>query len=68
MTLACEPYHRWRIRPGTNTEVTETYRANILLDDLELSRRLLANETNDAVPTSARKAPMGSSKPSTSTS
>ncbi|MCE7001223.1 IS3 family transposase [Saccharothrix sp. S26] len=52
LSIARQPYYRWRARPVTGTELGQAYRANALFDahrdDPEFGYRFLADEARDA--------------------
>ena len=52
LKLARQPYYRWLVRPVTDAELVEAYRANALFDahkdDPEFGYRFLAEEARDA--------------------
>lgn len=61
LTLARQPYYRWRANPITGSELAEAYRANALFDahrdDPEFGYRYLVEEARDAgVPMAERTA------------
>jgi transposase InsO family protein len=52
LKIARQPYYRWLVRPVTDAEMTEAYRANALVDahrdDPEFGYRFLADEARTA--------------------
>ncbi len=52
LSIARQPYYRWRARPVTETELERAHRANALFDahrdDPEFGYRFLADEARDA--------------------